>query len=70
MSDPGSVWGVGVIEGILHQSNLAGIQMLHLLLADHDLLQREQQINTELKVRPVHNTRQSVLCGGKARPCT
>lgn len=50
MCDLTSLGGVGIVEGILDQAHLAWVQMLHLLLADHDLLSvgnGEREVETE-----------------------
>jgi len=39
LRDAGGLWGVGIVEGILHQATLTPIQVLHLLLAHHDFLE-------------------------------
>lgn len=39
LRDAGGLWGVGIVEGILHQATLTPIQVLHLLLAYHDFLE-------------------------------
>lgn len=39
-----SLWGVGVIKGVLDQPDLTSVQVLHLLLTDHDLLEWREQI--------------------------
>ena len=45
MNNLWSVWGVGVIKSILNQTYLSGVQVLYLLLTDHDLLYVGEGLN-------------------------